>query len=208
MADRLFLGPLRGREAGVAPLLSGYLANGGVQATASIPPIRSAVAWSAGIDPVAEWDRAIGDARTLGRCVDEHALAALVAGLDVSDGSTSLDELDAFLRDAVACTDGRLGEAVTPWVEAVRAEAAVGRTAVQILRHAATTPERASMAALGLAVTWPPIRRSTTSVFGPRQGFRPVLGLTDTGAWTCDPSSFDVDRNAIDALVRTALAAI
>jgi hyaluronoglucosaminidase len=211
MVERLFLGPLRGRDEAAAPMLSGYLANGGVQAAASIPPIRSAVAWAAGRDPVDEWERAIGGASTLGRCVDEHALGALLVGVVDADGridQDALDEVDAFLEEAASCTDGGLGDAVAPWVDAVQAEAAVGRTAVQLLRHSGTSPTRASLAAMGLGVTWPAIRRHAVSVFGPRQGFRPFLGQSDEGEWLCRPEAFDIDRNAVDALVRLALAAI
>jgi hyaluronoglucosaminidase len=212
MADRLFLGPLRGRDRAVPPTLSGYLANGGVQALASIPPIRSAVAWARGGDPIAEWDDAIGDARVLGRCVDEHGLGALLdtwasAERDAARAA-ALDEVDALLADAEACTDGGLGPDVAPWVDAVRAEAAVGRGAVRVLRHHRDDPARASLDAMATAVAWRQARRGTVSVFGPRDGFRPVLGQSADGDWLCSPAAFDVERNAVDRLVRAAIAAL
>jgi hyaluronoglucosaminidase len=208
MSDRLFLGPLRGREPGAADALGGYLANGGVQALASIPPIRSAVAWAGGGDPVVEWERSIGDAATLGACVDEHALGALVDAWEevgaAGDGP-ELAALDAFVEAAAACTDGGLGEQVRPWVDAVVAEAQVARTALDVARWAAADAPRASLSAMALSVVWPAIRRHPTSVFGPRLGFRPVLELSTRGEWLCRPDAYDVDRNAVDRLVRLAL---
>jgi hyaluronoglucosaminidase len=212
MADRLFLGPLRGRNPAVPTMLAGYLANGGVQALASIPPIRSAVAWARGGDPVDEWDAAIGDALVLGRCVDEHELAALLDAWaraeDDVERAAALDGVDRLLCDAEGCTDGGLGEEVAPWVEAVRAEAAVGRGAVRVLRHRRDDPARASLDAMAMVVSWRQVRRGTVSVFGPRDGFRPVLGQSAEGDWLCSPTAFDVERNAIDRLVRAAIAAL
>ncbi len=198
MSDRLFLGPLRGREPAVAAGLSGYLANGGVQAIASIPPIRSAVAWATGGDPHQEWASAIGDAEVLGRCVDEFCLSEL---LDAGD----LDAADALLAAAETCEAASLGEAVGPWVDAVRAEAAVGRIAIRLLRDPEASRRTLELMALG--VSWPSVRRHAVSVFGPRQGFRPVMGQDAEGNWTCGGAAIDHDRNAIDRLVVEALAA-
>jgi hypothetical protein len=61
---------------------------------------------------------------------------------------------------------------------------------------------------MAMAVGWRQVRRSTTSVFGPRDGFRPVLGQSAAGDWLCSPDAFDVERNAVDRLVRCAIAAL
>ena len=51
MADRLFLGPLRGRDPGLAEACSGYLANAMVQPRCSMLPLASVAAYLDGDDP-------------------------------------------------------------------------------------------------------------------------------------------------------------
>ena len=55
MGDRLFVGPLRGREPGLAAACSGYLANPMEQARASLLPLASIAAFLRGDDPVEAW---------------------------------------------------------------------------------------------------------------------------------------------------------
>ena len=55
MGDRLFVGPLRGREPGLAAACSGYLANPMEQARASLLPLASVAAFLRGDDPALVW---------------------------------------------------------------------------------------------------------------------------------------------------------
>src|SRR5439155_25197601 len=55
MTDRLHLGPLWGRDHGLAERCSGYLANPMVQPMASKLPLASIAAWLRGDDPLAGW---------------------------------------------------------------------------------------------------------------------------------------------------------
>jgi uncharacterized protein YidB (DUF937 family) len=211
MADRLFLGPLPGRDRAVPPALSGYLANGMLQAAATVAPVRSAVAWARGGDPAVEWSAAIGDALTLAQCCDQHVLDALTDQLAGGDAG-ALERIEDLLDRARTCTEGGLGDAVAPWVERVQAEANVGASAVRILRAIQTGGDdqlaAASLEALAVAYFWPAIRVAGPSVFGPRRGFRPVLGQFADGAWMCRPEAFDTDANAIDRLVQMAVNAL
>ena len=59
---------------------------------------------------------------------------------------------------------------------------------------------------LGMAARWQASRRATVTVFGPRCSIRPVLGQADDGTWRVDPAAVTTDANAVDELVRLALA--
>jgi hypothetical protein len=53
---------------------------------------------------------------------------------------------------------------------------------------------------------WPALRRSAVSALGVRCAFRPALGQAADGGWSLLPGLLEEDRNAIDALVRLAVA--
>jgi len=91
MSDRLFLGPLRGREAALVEGLSGYLANAMVQPRASTLPLASTAAWLAGDDPVVAWATAAGDLgwRVLAEACDGGVPRALVGVLAATVGEPS-----------------------------------------------------------------------------------------------------------------------
>jgi hypothetical protein len=211
MTDRLFLGPLRGRDAEVAGRLSGYLGNGMLQAAATVAPIRSAVAWARGADPIVEWSAAIGDADELAACCDEVVLDSLIDDLQAG-GPGALDAIQELLERATSVSNGGLGAGVEPWVERVRAEAQVALGGVRLLRSLARDGEAekaaASLEALALAYFWPSIRVESPSVFGPRRSFRPVLAQSPGGDWLCRPESFDTDRSAIDRFIAMAIGAL
>jgi hypothetical protein len=208
MADRLFLGPLRGRDPAVAGRLSGYLGNGMLQAAATVAPVRSAVAWARGYDAEAEWSAAIGEGAELAACCDEVLLDSLIDDL-MTDAPGALDAVQELLERATSVGNGGLGIGVESWVERVRAEATVAMGGVRILRAvAAGDGAAASLEALALAYFWPGIRTENPSVFGPRRSFRPVLGQSPGGDWLCRPESFDIDRSAIDRFITVALAAL
>jgi len=67
--QRLFLGPLRGREPELPASCSGYAANPMVQPYASLPAIASIASYLDGDDPVVGWSDAID---ALERPVDQH----------------------------------------------------------------------------------------------------------------------------------------
>lgn len=206
MADRLFLGPLRGRDPGLAEVCSGYLANPMVQPRASKVALASTAAFLRGDDPVATWQEAAEAAglRVLGEACDGAVPAALVA--DVVAGA-STDRLAAWLDSAAHCEAPGLEGEADPWVEQVHAEARLGRAAVRLLE--ALADGEVAMAheqALAIAFTWPAVRRSPVTVLGPRAGFRPVLGQDDAGRWVLRAGAVEDDANAADRLVRFALA--
>ena len=92
----------------------------------------------------------------------------------------------------------------------------------RVRRHAARVPglprvpagaaaARAAAAAaheqaLAIAFTWPAVRRAPVTVLGPRCSFRPVLGQDAAGRWLLRPEALEDDANAVDRLVRFALA--
>ena len=80
-------------------------------------------------------------------------------------------------------------------------------TAVKLLRATAESaaPRRITELSMGVAATWPSVRRDTVSVMGPRCSFRPVIAQDDDGEWSYRPGALTLDRNATDRLVRAAL---
>ncbi len=201
MADRLFLGPLRGREPGLLAVCSGYVANPMVQPRASKLPLASMAAWARREDPLVAWH---DTAEQLGwlvlaqACDGAHPAALVAAG--------DLDGLESWLHDARHVEAPGLEGEAGPWLEQTRAEARVGRAAVRLLRRLDEDPEAAvGEDALALALGWQALRRSPVTVMGPRCSVRPILFNDAHGEWQWDPASVQVDANAIDALVRRAL---
>lgn len=216
MADRLFTGPLRGREPALQGVCSGWLANPGVQARASLPALASIAAWCAGGDPRAAWDDLLGGAfrRSAVFCAacDGEVPAGLVDDVITSWGSPAgrgaLDTLDGWLAEAEGADAPDLGAGVSPWVEQVRAEAAVGRAAVSVLRLVLAGGDVGSSSvgpAFVLASGWMAARRATVTVFGPRLALRPTMGQRGEGTWVWREGAVLIDGNAIDRLARFAV---
>jgi hyaluronoglucosaminidase len=213
MADRMFLGPLRGRDSGLADVCSGYVANPMVQPTASKLPLASAAALLRGDDPVAVW-AAEADAlgiRSFAEACDGARPRALVDRVRTAPSAErvhALDIVDRWLDDLRAFTPDRpLADEVEPWRAQAERERGLWRAAVRLLR-ALDRGERdvATTEGLGLLYRWPGARRGEVSVMGPRCSFRPVFGQWPDGSWRYDASSVQEDMNATDALVRFALA--
>jgi len=214
MADRLFLGPLRGRSADLASVCSGYAANPMTQPQASKPALASIAGFLRGEDSNDAWEADIGDLRVFADACDgelpRQLVAAALSGAASSDG---LDDLERWLRAARSCTAPGLEGEAEPWLAQVHDEASVGIVAVKMLR-ATSQPivdgserERVTQRALALAHLWPGVRRSAFTVMGPRCSFRPVLAQGSDGEWLYRSNSVSDDQNAIDALVRSALRA-
>lgn len=206
MADRLFLGPLRGRDPRLDEVCSGYLANPMVQPLASKVALASTAAYLRGEDPIRVWEVEVGELRVLGEACDGSAPAALVA--EVVAGAPT-GPLAAWLDAAARCSAPGLEGEADPWVEQVHAEARVGRAAVRLLDALADGEVAAAHEqALAIAFTWPAVRRSPVTVLGPRCSFRPVLGQDDAGRWVLRPGAVEDGANAVDRLVRFALAGL
>ncbi len=215
MGDRLFLGPLRGRDPDLLGSCGGYLANPMVQPRASTLPLASVAAWLRGDDPVGAW-AADADAlgwRTFAEACDGEVPRELVASLaSASPGAerdARLARLRSWLTEAAGCTASGLEEEAGPWLEQVHAEAALGRRALDVLEAAwagRATGDAAALGALAVTARWPALRRAAVSVLGPRCSFRPVLGQGADGGWAYRAESLEEDRNALDQLVRLALA--
>jgi hypothetical protein len=207
MADRLFLGPLRGREPGLLDACSGYAANPMVQPYASKLPLASIAGFVRGDDPDAAWQSDAGGLRTFAEACDGERAVGLVARA-LAPGATpgALDELEAWLREAKACGAPGVEDEVGPWLEQVHTEARLGVQAVRLLRtQVADAGAATGEAALALALGWQAVRRAPVTVMGPRCSVRPMLWHDEDGDWHWDPRSVQIDGNAIDALVRAAL---
>lgn len=142
MADRLFLGPLRGRAPGLAGVTSGWLANPMVQPTASTLPLASVAAFLRGEDPEAAWaaeaDR-LGVRALAEACDGERPQALVDSVLRAATRSSWEDALAALHRwlEAVRAVEPAvLGGEVEPWRSAARAEARVCLQAVRLLEVA------------------------------------------------------------------------
>ncbi len=201
MDRHLFTGPLRGRDPGLRSTLTGYLANPMLQARASVPALVSAASWWRGDDPVAAWEGALGPDRVLLEgCDGEHPCRLGAAALHGDD--VALGELERWFSDAAECGVGTLGEQVRPWVERLRAEAAVGRLACQLL--ASTAEESARLAPI-LYVMWP-VRGHRHQVLGGRGSLVPALAQDQQSRWVASSTSFRPGEHLVDRLVEAVFA--
>jgi hyaluronoglucosaminidase len=228
MGDRLYLGPLWGRDAGLADVCSGYLANPMVQPRASKLPLASVAAYLRGDDPLDAWatEAEATGLRIFAEACDGAVPRALVAALvDEGDGMAWADAgapLAEWLKAARECQAPGLEDEVGQWVEQVRAEAKVGLAALRLVqatrpvvtvdeegrgRAAAPDPSVVVMQAFSLIYRWPELARSPISVMGLRRGFRPSMGQRADGEWLLLREALQEDENAIDHLARFALDA-
>ena len=215
MSDRLHLGPLWGREPGLADVCSGYLANPMVQPRASLLPLASVAAWLRGSDPLSAW---AAEAETSGLRVFAEACDGAVPQALVEQAVEWIDDdagwaraarpLRAWLDDAAACGAPGLEDEVGAWVEQVRAEARLALDALRLvdLAHAGDFAKGIEVA-FAVAVVWSSVRRAHKTVMGPRFGLQPVLGQRSDGTWSFRADSVIEGRNAVDTLARAALTA-
>jgi hypothetical protein len=201
MGDRLFLGPLPGRDADLPAACSGYLANAMVQPRASKLPLSSIAAWLRGEDPAAAWERDAADLGWLAfaRACDTRAAHEAVAAVARGD----LGPARRLFAEAAACAAPGLEEEAADWIEQVHRDARLAERCLDALGGATDLAT-----GLAIGVGWQASRRARATVFGPRCSVRPVIGQADDGTWTFLPESVTADDNAIDDLVRLALAAL
>ena len=217
MSDRLFLGPLRGREAGLADVCSGYVANPMVQPYASRLPLSSTAAYLRGEDPSRVWEQeadALGSRAFAEACDGDHP-RELVGALRVAasvDRVARLDAIEAWLDEVEESGPDdttALANEMAPWAEQCRSEVGLWRACARALRALErSNGARATNEALGLLYLWPGVRRATATVMGPRCSSRPVFGQWPDGSWRYDSESVEEDRNATDELVRFTLSEV
>jgi hypothetical protein len=201
MGDRLFVGPLRGREPGLPEVCAGYLANPMLQARASTLPLASVAAFLRGEDPAAAWQDAAADLGWLA-----FATACDTDAAHVAVGAAAAGDLAPARRlftEAAACAAPGLEDEAAAWVTQVQRDARLALAALDVLDG-----ERGIEAVLAMATRWRASRRSAVTVFGPRCSIRPMLGQADDGTWRVERGAIERDRNAIDDLVRLALDAL
>jgi beta-N-acetylglucosaminidase len=201
MADRLFLGPLRGREPGLPAACSGYLANPMEQARSSRLPLASVAAFLRGEDPIQVWHETAADLGWLAfACAcDTHqardAVAAVAAG--------ELTPARRLFTAAASCAAPGIEDEAGPWLTQVHRDARLALQALDVLDG-----ERSVDGVLGMAARWQASRRAPVTVFGPRCSIRPALGQAPDGTWRVEREAVQHDQNAIDDLVRLALDAL
>lgn len=197
MVDRLFVGPLRGREPGLIDACAGYFANPMVQPFANKLPLASTAAFVRGEDPETVWRDTAADlgwlafAEACDTDVARVAVAAVAAG--------DLVPARRLFTDAASCAAPGLEEEAAAWVTQIQRDARLALSALDVLDG-----ERSVDTVLGMAARWQASRRSTVTVFGPRCSIRLLLGQADDGTWRVEPASVEHDANAIDDLVRLA----
>jgi hypothetical protein len=220
MGDRLFLGPLRGRDPELAGTTSGWFANPMVQPRASLLPLASVAAFLRGDDPELVWELEADelDVRVLADACDGAYPNRLVASLIEAEGRDDWDDslaaLRAFVEAAVEVEAGPLAGEAEPWVDQARTEAGVMKQAVRVLealrgvgKRAGAGPDTvaATEGAMALVALWLVARRAPISVMGPRAGFRPILSQHVDGTWRFHRTSVQTDANATDRLVAHTL---
>lgn len=201
MADRLFVGPLRGREPGLMEACAGYVANPMVQPRANKLPLASIAAFVRGKDPEAAWRSTAADLGWLafaGACDTDapHAAVRAAAGGDLRPAR-------ALFTDAAVCAAPGLEDEAGAWLTQVQRDARLALQALDVLDG-----ERGVDVILGIGMRWQASRRAAVTVFGPRCSIRPVLGQAEDGSWAVEPAAVQADANAVDDLVRLALACL
>ena len=228
MADRLVLGPLRGRDTGLPTVCSGWLANPMVQPRASLLPLASVAAFLRGEDPVTAWAQEADQLgwRDFAEACDgvepNRLVAEAVAALDGPHWTKEAAALAAWLEGAAQVHAPGLEVEAGPWLEQLGVEVALARRALRLLtatrpalrvdadgggRAAAVDADSVLAAAYAVGAAWPPVRRGSASVLGPRCSMRPVIAQRRDGGWRMGADPVSEDDNAVDALVRAALAA-
>jgi hyaluronoglucosaminidase len=195
MGDRLFVGPLRGREPGLADACAGYLANPMLQPRASTLPLASIAAFLRGDDPDAVWRETAAD---LGWLAFASACDGVAARKAVAAGDRAA--LRSLFEDAAVCGAPGLEEEAGDWILQVQRDARLALAALDVLEG-----ERGIEPVLAMATRWQRSRRSPVTVFGPRCSISPAMGQADDGTWRVEPHAVKHDQNAIDDLVRLAL---
>ena len=199
MGDRLFLGPLEGREPALRAELSGALWNPMLQAEASVLTLCSAAAWWRGDDPEAAWAAE----------VDRRGLADFVAGVTGRGLPAGRAALRDRLRDLRSCSAPTLGDEVQPWVDAVRAEARVGVAALDVLEMVEAAAEPGALVdRVFRLLSWQQVRSAPVSVFGGRVLTRPVLDQDGAARFRPLPGTVVERETVVDELVRAALRAV
>ncbi len=208
MSDRLFLHPLRGRDELLAEFCAGYFANAAVQPILSLPPLLSAAAWCETGTITEVWDEFDEPVQLalLAEACEGQELYRLAVGATEDLESSEFDDLWWWLeRLEVLDLTGAFGEQAAPWIEQTRAEAKVCLVAMEMLEREPDDAEVPAMV-IDLLLRWPTARRGVASVFGPRFGVMPTLGIGPTGGWSLSKPPVTEDRNATDVLCRAALA--
>jgi hyaluronoglucosaminidase len=201
MADRLFLGPLRGREPGLLDACNGYLANPMVQPAASRLPLASIGAFVSGDDPEPSWRKTAAQLGWLDLAIacdtdEAHAAVGAAARGDLRPART-------LFGAAATCSAPGIEDEAGAWITQVQRDARLALAALDVLDG-----ERGAEPVLSMAARWQQSRRSPVTVFGPRCSIRPVLGQADDGTWRVEPDAVQHDANAVDQLVCLALAAL
>lgn len=214
MADRLFIGPLRGRDHDLDEECSGYVANPMVQPNASKLPLASIAGYLQGDDPGEVWTReadALGVTAFAEAC-DGRRPRELVRRLITATDFARGNHLESLRRWIDAAGQERPDDwmsEVGPWRDQLDHELGLCRAALRLLAAVADGDlAKASEEALGLAYLWPAVRRAPVTVMGPRCSFRPVISQGDDGSWRYERAALEEDANATDALVRHALQTV
>ena len=205
MASSLHLGPYRGRDASLAPAISGVLLNPMNQALSSRIAIATAAewcaapdaydadaAWSRAIDRLAdgrEWLAPIARAMADSPVVDpaDIPLARTLTRAQAGDAAAWAEcaaEIRA-LRDAgraarsAAASDDSLALELVPWCDAIERETAAALAALRLRTALETDPVDATDAmrhAIGTAWAWSAaIRGADRTVLGPRSTVHPTI---------------------------------
>ncbi len=198
MGDRLFVGPLRGREPGLPQVCDGYLANPMEHARASMLPLASVAALLRDEDPVAVWETTAAD---LGWLAFAHACDGEQARAVVASGDR--DAARAVFGDAAVCAAPGLEDEAADWLTQVHRDARLALTALDVLDG-----ERGVDTILGMGVRWQASRRAARTVFGPRCSVRVLIGQAEDGTWRVEPGAIEHDQNAVDVLVRAAVGSL
>jgi beta-N-acetylglucosaminidase len=229
LSDQIFLQPMRGRDPLLSEVCTAYFANAGLQPTLSLPPLLSAGAWCEGGVATASWQEFDQPAQLalLADACDGAALYALAETMIAAAAPAATDPASTEPAAIAAVTDGTsqafmdlrqwlqrlrllelsgaMGEEGTPWLKQIHTEAKLSLIAMELLEceiGQARVPELI----IELLLKWPNVRRSKVSVFGPRFGVRPALGMSAQGVWTAHAPLLIEAHNTTDLLCHAAIA--
>ena len=201
MGDRLFVGPLRGgRRAWRRPATATWPTRWSRPARPCCPSRRSPRSCAATIRRRCGGRRRPTSAGSPSPCAcDTDEARDAVAAVAAGDPAPAR----ALFTTRPPCAAPGLEDEAGRWLTQVHRDARLALQALDVLDG-----ERAIDVVLGMAARWQASRRATVTVFGPRCSIRPVLGQADDGTWQVEPEAVQHDQNAIDDLVRLALATL
>ncbi len=200
MTDRLFLGPLCGREPGLAEACARLPGQPDGPADGLAPAAGVDRRRSCGGRPLAEWQATAADLE-LARRSPARSTPAPRTRRSRPRLAGDRGPARGLLHRGGRLQGPGLEEEAQDWLDQVHRDAGLALSALSVLDG-----EVGFEGLIGLAILWRTARRAKARRSGTACSIRPVIGQAADGTWAFDPSSVTYDDNAVDDLLQAALS--